>query len=506
MTNINRRFLVLALTVCVAGAAGAADKNKGGSKQAAKGPSTQDQFAEADQKVAAGDLDGAVTVLQAAAAQDETGEASLRLGRVLEVKYDLDLAVDAYTAAAAKLSGGPKGEALARLSGLQDLKLSPTAAATADEASAADPGGVWPTIALARVRAREGKGAEALDMAQKAVAGGGGPVATSVLAAAQAASGDLAAAESSFRSVLDEAPSKIEAHIGLAQVLRKAGRPGEAVPLLQQVLALAPGAVRAYAESARVKLALNHPGDAVGDAATAAALAENNPEAQRLVQEVAVAQALVDIATGKADLAIQSLTALSEKEPTAAAPHVGLAKAQIAKRQADAAIAELRKALELEPDSVEAHYELGYVQHVFKGNPAAALPEYEKAVAADPGNQLYRTNLGAALVALKDYDRAVDELGKVTGATGHDRAEAWIYLGQAHLGAKRYKDAIAALEKALAIAPESDQVNAFLAWAYFGLKDSANFKKYGAKAKALGYKEATLLQYLGRIQAGEAIK
>ncbi len=456
--------------------------------------------------MAAGDLDGAVETLQAAAAQDETGEASLRLGRVLEIKYDLDLALDAYTAAAAKLSGASKGEALARLSGLQDLKLSPSAAATAEEANAADPGGIWPTIATARVRARQGKAAEALELAQKAVAGGGGPVATAVLALAQETGGDLTASEASFRSVLDEAPARIEAHIGLAQVLRKAGRPAEAAPLLQQVLAQAPGAVRAYAESARAKLALNRPGDAVGDAATAAALAENNPEAQRLVQEVAVAQALVDIATGKADLAIQSLTALSEKEPTAAAPHIGLAKAQIAKRQADAALAELRKAVELEPDSAEAHYEMGYVQHVFKGNAAAALPEYEKAVAADPSNQLYRTNMGAALVALKDFDRAVAELEKVTGAPGYDRAEAWIYLGQAHLGAKRYKEAIAALDKALAIAPENDQVNAYLAWAYFGLKDSANFKRYGAKAKELGYKEATLLQYLGRIQAGEPIK
>jgi tetratricopeptide (TPR) repeat protein len=501
----NRWILVLVVGVIVAAGAAGADKPKA-SKQAAKGPSMEDLFAQADEKVAAGDLDGAVEDLQTAAAQDETGEASLRLGRVLETKYDLDLAVDAYTAAAQKLSGSGKGEALARLSGLQDLKSSPSATATAEEATAADPGGVWPSIALARARARQGKGAEALELAQKAVAGGGGPVATAVLAAAQEAGGDLPAAEASYRSVLDEAAAKIEAHIGLARVLRKAGRPGEAEPLLQQTVALAPGAVEAYEESARVKLALNRPGDAVGDAATAAALADNDPEAQRLVQEVAVAQALVDISTGKVDFAIQSLTALAEKSPTAAAPHVGLAKAEIAKRQPDAALAELHKAVELQPDSAETHYQMGYVLHVFKGDAAAAVPEYEKAVAADPSNQLYRTNLGAALVALKDFDRAVAELTKVTGTPGYAKADAWIYLGQAHLGAKRYNEAIAALDKALAIAPESDQVNAYLAWSYFGLKDSANFKKYGAKARSLGYKEPTLLEYLKRIEGGEPIK
>jgi tetratricopeptide (TPR) repeat protein len=500
---MKRWILVLALGMCVSAVAG--DKPKAGSKPA-KGTPVEDPYAQAEAMATAGDLDGAVETLRKAAAQDTTGEASLRLGRLLEIKYDLDLAVDAYTAAAEKLSGPKKGEALAHLATLQDLKSLPAASATAEAAVAADAEGVWPTIALARERAHQGKGAEALALAQKAVAAGGGPAATAVLGAAQEASGDMAAAEASFRSVLDAPPAKLEATIGLARVLRKTGRAAEAEPLLQQVVAIAPGAVEAYEESARVKLALNRPGDAVGDAATAAALTENDPEVQRLVEEVAVAQALVDIAAGQADLAIQSLTALSEKDPKAAAPHIGLAKAQIAKRQPDAAIAELRKAIELEPGSAEAHYQLGYVQHVFKGNAAAAVPEYEKGVAAEPSNVTYRTNLGAALVALKDYDRAVAELTMVAGSPGYNRADAWIYLGQAHLGAKRYKDAIAALEKALTIAPESDQANAYLAWCYFGLKDSPNFKKYGGKAKALGYKEATLLQYLGRVEAGEAIK
>jgi tetratricopeptide (TPR) repeat protein len=501
---MKRWILVLALGMSVSAVAG--DKPKGSTKPATKGASLDDLYSQADAKVTSGDLDGAIELLHTAAAQDTTGEASLRLGRVLEAKYDLDLSVDAYAAAGEKLSGAEKGEALARLALLQALKSLPAAAATAEAAVASDPTGVWPTIALARPRAHAGKGAEALELAQKAVAAGGGPAATAVLGAAQEASGDMAAAEASFRSVLEVAPVKLEATIGLARVLRKTGRASEAEPLLQQVIALAPGAVEAYEESARVKLALNRPSDAVGDAATAAALAENDPDAQRLVEEVAVAQALSEIAAGQPDLAIQSLTALSEKDPKAAAPHIGLAKAQIAKRQADLAIAELRKALELEPDSAEAHYQLGYVQHVFKGNAAAAVPEYDKAAAADPSNATYRTNLGAALVALKDFDRAVAELTKVTGSPGYNRPDAWIYLGQAHLGAKRYKDAIAALEKALTVAPESDQANAYLAWCYFGLKDSPNFKKYGGKAKALGYKEPTLLQYLGRVEAGEPIK
>jgi tetratricopeptide (TPR) repeat protein len=235
-------------------------------------------------------------------------------------------------------------------------------------------------------------------------------------------------------------------------------------------------------------------------------MAEDNPEAKRLVAEVAVAQGLSELASGQIDLALDSLTALRDREPNLAAARVGLAKVLVAKRQADAAISELQKAVELEPGNAEAHYQLGYVQHVLKVNAAAALPEYEKAVAAEPANVIYRTNLGAALTATKDFDRAVAELTKVTESPGYGKADAWIYIGQAHLGAKRYKEAIAALDKAVAIAPDNDQANAYLGWCYFGLKDSANFKKYAGKARSLGYKEPTLLQYLTRVEAGEAIK
>ena len=105
----------------------------------------------------------------------------------------------------------------------------------------------------------------------------------------------------------------------------------------------------------------------------------------------------------------------------------------------------------------------------------------------------------------KQYDRAVAELTPVT-RSAPNRPEGWIYLGAAHLQAKRYKDAIAALDKAAALAPTSAQVEAFLAWSYFGLKDAAAFKLHGGKARALGHKEATLLQYLTRIEGGEVIK
>jgi len=235
-------------------------------------------------------------------------------------------------------------------------------------------------------------------------------------------------------------------------------------------------------------------------------MAEKDADAQSLALEVKVAKALEAVRQRQIDNAIRDLTALRDQNPEAGTVRVGLAKAFVAKRQADAALTELAKAIELDPKLAEAHFQVGFVQHVMKNDTAAAVAAYDKAVALEPGDAAYRTNLGAALVGAKQFDRALAELNKVTALPGYDRPDAWIYIGQAHVGAKRYKDAIPPLEKATSIAPENDQAYAFLAWAYFGLKDVANFKKAAGKAKSLGHKEPTLLQYLGRVEAGEPIK
>jgi protein O-GlcNAc transferase len=187
---------------------------------------------------------------------------------------------------------------------------------------------------------------------------------------------------------------------------------------------------------------------------------------------------------------------------------VGLARAYVAKRQADLALVELQKAIELDPANAEAQYQLGYVRHMLKRDAGSAIGAYEKAVAADPGNLEYRTQFGAALAAANQSDRAVAELAKVTASPAYNKADAWIYLGQANVGAKKYKDAIAALEKAAAAAPNNMQVERFLAWSYFGLKDSRNFVDHARKAKGLGVgqMDPTLLDYLARVEKGEPIK
>jgi tetratricopeptide (TPR) repeat protein len=500
-------WLAVVLLAAPAGAADKKDKDKKSDKKEAQ-VAVQSPMEEAEAKLAAGDREGALKALERGTEDPGApgGQAALRLGELREDGGELDLAIDAYRLAAQKLEGPAKGEALGRLAVVEDTRGTGDAAATAEAAVAADPDGVWPTIAMSHRRVHEGRAEEGVALAEKAVAAGGGAAAEAALGHAQGAKGDMAAAEAAFRKAMADDPKRLGPIIGLADVLRRTNRAAEAEPLLAKVIEASPGAIDAYKEMARVKVALGRPQEAVGDASIAAAMAENDPEAQKLVMEVRVAAALDALHQGQTDLAVQDLTRLRDENPESAEVRLGLARAQIARRDADAALAELQKAVELDPKKAEAFYQLGYVHLMMKGDAAGAVEPLDKAVSLDPGNETYLTSLGTALAGAQQFDRAIDVLTKATAMPGYDKAEGFVALGQAYVNTKRYADAVSALEKATGLAPDDAQAWATLGWAYFGLKDADKFKMAAGKARKLGYKEPTLLQYLSRVEAGEAIK
>jgi tetratricopeptide (TPR) repeat protein len=483
------------------------DKKKDDKKGAAPAPAaaqSQDVVKDAEAKLAAGDADGAIAMLEKAAGAD--GRAALRLGVLRESRGELDTAIDAYAAAAAKLDGAAKGEALGRLAVAQEERGVSESGASAEAAIAADPEGVWPTIAMSHRRAHEGKADEGVALAKKAIAAGGGSGASAALGHALEARGDMSGAEAAYREAIAADATALAPAVGLATVLRQTGRAAEAEPLLKKAIDASPGAVEAYKEMARVKIALGRAQEALADASLAAAMAENDPEAQKLVTDVKVARALEALSQGQTDLAVQDLTALRDQDPNSSAVRLGLGRAQIARRDAAAALVELQKAVELDPKNAEAQYQLGYVQHTMKQNAAGAVAPFEAAVAAAPGNLQFRTSLGTALMDAGQLDRAVAELTKVTSSDGYSGSQAWFYLGAAQLKANRFKEAIPAFEKSLAAKPDNAQAEGFLAWSYFGLKDADGFKKHGAKAKTLGYKDPQLFDRLAKVEAGQPIK
>lgn len=483
------------------------DKDKKDKKPAAAVPVT-DPVAHAREKIAAGDLDGAQDILLHAAGGPgaDGGLAGLALGQLLETRGQLDSAADAYKAAAEKLAGKPKGEALARAALLLDLRGLPGFAQMAEAALAADPEGLWPLAAVSHLKADAGQAAEALALAQRAEAAGGGPIVSLALARAHEAGGDLAAAEAAYRVALADPPTKLAASLGLARLLRRAGRPAEAEPLVRSVIEALPGVIEAYKESARILLALGRPEDAMADATLAAVMAEDDVEARQLRDECAVAKAVQLAGKGQGGYAVPELERLIAESAQPAVLWVGLGRVRILQRQAPEALAALAKAVEADPTLAAAHYWTGYTQHVLKQDSAAAVPHYEKAVQLDPGSAEYRTQLGSALLNIGQFDRSAAELGRATASPGYKNAEGFMFLGAAQLGAKRYAEALSALGQAAALAPDNVQIETFMAWASFGQKDSAAFMEHARKAKALGQKDARLLDYLARVEKGEPIK
>jgi Flp pilus assembly protein TadD len=234
-------------------------------------------------------------------------------------------------------------------------------------------------------------------------------------------------------------------------------------------------------------------------------MSEDDPSAQALVLEVKVARALQELRGGNVALAEQDLTQLRDENPESPEVRVGLARAQLERGDTDAAIVEFTKATELSPEDAGPQYELGQAYEK-KGDLAAASAAFEKAASLDPANATYVTAFGVALVGAQQFDRAIEVLGKAAASPDYADVEGLFSLGQAYVNAKQYQEAVPVLEKAAGLAPDAAPVWATLGWAYFGLKDAENFKKTAGKAKSLGYDEPTLLQYLGRVEGGEAIK
>jgi tetratricopeptide (TPR) repeat protein len=464
----------------------------------------QDVVKEAQALLAAGDADRAFAMLEKAAGYD--GKTGISLGMMRESRGELLLAEDAYKAAADKLSGAEKGEALGRLAVVQVARGEAQGVASADAASAADPEGLWPTIAMSYRRAQEGKVDDSVALAQKAVAAGGGAGAKAALGHALDTKGDAAGAEAAYREAIAADPAALTPVVGLAHVLRVTGRAAEAEPMLKKAIDAAPGSAEAYKEMARVKVALGRAQDALADANLAAAVAEDDKDAASLVLEVKVARSLEDMGAGRTELAIKELNQLRDDNPDSVPVRLGLGRAHIAKREADLAVTELQKAVELDPKNAEAQYNLGFALHVLKHNPAQAVGPLEKAAAAQPGNAMYATAVGLALTDAQQFDRAVEALTKATQMPDYKDPNGYAALGQVYVNLKRYPDAVPVLQKATTLAPQNAQAWATLGWAYFGLKDGANFKAAGAKARELGYKEPTFLTYLQRIEKGEAIK
>jgi tetratricopeptide (TPR) repeat protein len=145
-----------------------------------------------------------------------------------------------------------------------------------------------------------------------------------------------------------------------------------------------------------------------------------------------------------------------KKSPRKADAHVNLGLAYSERGDYPNAIVHYRKALELGLVKSVLYDGLAFALEN-TGNIEQARAYYEKAVAVDPADAEAHNNLGSIYF---NYGRREDGIREMSEAVRRNPyyLRAYLNLGNAHASEKRYDEAEAILQKALAIDPASEEV------------------------------------------------
>ncbi|MEZ4365606.1 MAG: tetratricopeptide repeat protein [Kofleriaceae bacterium] len=116
-----------------------------------------------------------------------------------------------------------------------------------------------------------------------------------------------------------------------------------------------------------------------------------------------------------------------------------------------------------------------------RGHAAAAVLEYERALAVDPGDARVAGKLARTLVEAGEPARAI-AIATPLAAADEDDPVAAVTLGAAHLALGAFAPAAAALEQALRVSPFDPTVRCGLAAAYDATGDARAGREHAACA------------------------
>jgi len=169
------------------------------------------------------------------------------------------------------------------------------------------------------------------------------------------------------------------------------------------------------------------------------------------------------LAAGDGAAAVESFRAALERDPSHASARVGLGDALFSLGEGQAAEDAYRQVL-LETEVAAAHNGLGNLA-AQRGEVAAALAEYRRALELDPELETAHANLGGALASLGQWEEALEHQRWLVEQCPECPDSAPLYRNLARtLGdAGRPHEAIAALRKALALAPAEVEARSELA-------------------------------------------
>jgi tetratricopeptide (TPR) repeat protein len=161
--------------------------------------------------------------------------------------------------------------------------------------------------------------------------------------------------------------------------------------------------------------------------------------------------------TGRHDLEERALDRLLEVGHNSAALHLLVGKAFLSRGQDERTLAELEKAAASDPNLPMLHYTLGIIykrRHDYEN----AKQEFLKDVAVEPDVANNYDELGSICLSLNEYEDAQRYFEKALQGDSRLPA-AWYGLAKIHRAAKRYPEALKAIDSALALAPKSASVH-----------------------------------------------
>jgi tetratricopeptide (TPR) repeat protein len=196
--------------------------------------------------------------------------------------------------------------------------------------------------------------------------------------------------------------------------------------------------------------------------------------------------------------------------PDLADGHIWLGGALLTLNRVDDAIAAIKEAIRLEPENGQAHQALARAYWVGKGDFAAAIPEFERAIELNPEAGYSYLQLGLLLAWEGRYEeaervckRAVELQDQyISGNAGLQVIGANARLGYVYYLQGRHEDAIREYERGMAFVGSSDHALKERSAIELNIKLGAAYHRLGKNAEAVRYFDRALKTFDARAARG----
>jgi non-specific serine/threonine protein kinase len=197
-------------------------------------------------------------------------------------------------------------------------------------------------------------------------------------------------------------------------------------------------------------------------------------------------------------------------DPDLADAHMWLGSALLNLGRTDEAIAAIREAVRREPDNGQAHQALARAYWVGKGDFAAALPEFERAIELNPDAGYSYLQLALLLAWEGQYARA-EEVSRravelqdqyISGNAGLQVVGANARLGYVYYLQERYDEALLEYERGLSFVASSDHALKDRTAIEITVKMGAAYHRQGRAAEAARHFERAIRMFDSLIAKG----